>query len=211
MDADWSKVRVSSSRSASFPERPRIGGSMANKAPVAAPMSRTAGPTYGKPAHECAGSARSSRAALERTCADLRTESGVVKHTDGRKLGYGELAPLAATLKLPPEKPPLKDPKQFRSLARRRASSMRGHRHRPRAFRSRRDSGRCVDRRHHSLPDVRWRAEIVRRDRGTEIPGVRDVIALPGPKPGEPFTAIWRRESQLSPTTRGRRCKASAL
>jgi len=39
-----------------------------------------------------------------------------VKHTDGRTVTYGELAPRAATLPLPTENPPLKDPKQWRIL-----------------------------------------------------------------------------------------------
>src|SRR6185503_17145296 len=47
---------------------------------------------------------------------DLRTEPGIVKHKDGRSISYGELAPLAATLPLPTEQPPLKDPKQWRIL-----------------------------------------------------------------------------------------------
>ena len=47
---------------------------------------------------------------------ELHTEPGIVKHADGRTISYGELAPLAATLPLPTDQPPLKDPKQWRIL-----------------------------------------------------------------------------------------------
>lgn len=47
----------------------------------------------------------------------LRTQAGVVLGSDGRKLGYGELAESAMALSVP-EKVTLKDPKEFRIIGR---------------------------------------------------------------------------------------------
>jgi isoquinoline 1-oxidoreductase beta subunit len=121
---------------------------------------------------------------------ELHTEPGVVKHTDGRSISYGDLAPLAATLPLPTEQPPLKDPKQWRILGTRtrvvdtedivtgRArygidSTMPG------ALTA--VITRC--------PTFDGELKSFDATAAKKIPGVRDVIALPGPKHGEPITA----------------------
>ena len=118
----------------------------------------------------------------------LHTEPGVVKHTDGRSIGYGDLASLAATLPLPTEQPPLKDPKQWRILGTR---------------------TRVVDtedivtgRARYGLdatmpgaltavitrcPTFDGELKSFDATAARKIPGVRDVIALPGPKHGEPI------------------------
>ena len=121
---------------------------------------------------------------------DLHTRPGVVKHADGRSIGYGELAPLAATLPLPTDNPPLKDPKQYRIIG---------------------TSTRVVDtedivtgRARYGLdstlpgaltavitrcPTFDGELKSFDATEAKKIPGVRDVIALPGPKHGEPITA----------------------
>lgn len=121
---------------------------------------------------------------------ELHTEPGVVKHADGRSISYGDLAPLAATLPLPTEQPPLKDPKQWRILGTRtrvvdtedivtgRArygidSTMPG------ALTA--VITRC--------PTFDGELKSFDATAAKKIPGVRDVIALPGPKHGEPITA----------------------
>lgn len=121
--------------------------------------------------------------------ASLRTLDGQVMHPDGRKLGYGKLAPRAARLALPSEPVALKDAKDYRIIG---------------------QPTRLVD----ALEIVTGRAQfgidvqepgmlvaVVARcpyfDGGIgkfddkaarKIPGVRQVLILPGPKPGEPLT-----------------------
>ncbi|MGH8178770.1 MAG: molybdopterin cofactor-binding domain-containing protein [Steroidobacter sp.] len=122
--------------------------------------------------------------------AALSTKAGFVVHTDGRRIGYGELAPIAATLALPQEKLALKDPKQYRIVG---------------------SSQRVVDAREivtgraqygidANLPGAlvaivarcpNFDGELKSFDASAakKIPGVRDVIVLNGPKHGEPLTA----------------------
>lgn len=121
---------------------------------------------------------------------DLHTGPGVVKLADGRSISYGELAPLAATLPMPTDNPPLKDPKQYRIIGTR---------------------TRVVDtedivtgRARYGLdatipgaltavitrcPTFDGELKSFDATAAKKIPGVRDVIALPGPKHGEPITA----------------------
>ena len=126
------------------------------------------------------------------TCrvSDLHTEPGIVKHTDGRSIGYGDLAPIAATLPLPTEQPPLKDPKQYRILGTRtRVVDTEDI-----------VTGRARYGLDATLPGAltavitrcpTFDGELKSFDAtaAKKIPGVRDVIALPGPKHGEPITA----------------------
>lgn len=120
---------------------------------------------------------------------ELTTGPGIVKHADGRSAGYGELAALAATLPLPTDPPPLKDPKQWRILGTR---------------------TRVVDTEDIVTGRARYGLDTTMPGALTavvtrcptfdgelksfdatvakKIPGVRDVIALPGPKHGEPIT-----------------------
>jgi isoquinoline 1-oxidoreductase beta subunit len=120
----------------------------------------------------------------------LHTEPHVVVHADGRRIGYGQLAALAATLPLPGADVPLKDPKLYRIIG----SSVR--------VTDAHDivTGRARYGLDASIPgalvavvercptfdgQLKWfDASAARR-----IPGVRDVIALSGPKHGEPITA----------------------
>ncbi len=122
--------------------------------------------------------------------ASLVTESGSVVSGDGRRLAYAALAAGAAALGPPAEPAPLKEPMSYRIVGR---------------------PQRTVDGREivtgaarygldERLPDS-WVAvvarcptfegEIVRFDdrRARAVPGVRDVVVLSGPKPGEPITA----------------------
>jgi hypothetical protein len=121
---------------------------------------------------------------------ELHTEPGVVKHTDGRSIGYGELAPHAATLPLPTEQPPLKDPKQWRILGTRtRVVDTEDI-----------VTGRARYGLDSTLPGAlvavitrcpTFDGELKSFDAtaAKKIPGVRDVIAVSGPKHGEPITA----------------------
>ncbi|MFN3841408.1 MAG: molybdopterin cofactor-binding domain-containing protein [Cyclobacteriaceae bacterium] len=47
--------------------------------------------------------------------AELTTDKGVIKHTSGKTIGYGEVASQAASIQVP-EEVPLKDPKEFKII-----------------------------------------------------------------------------------------------
>ncbi len=120
--------------------------------------------------------------------AALRTEDGHVLHADGRRLPYAALAGQAAALPAPTEKAALKDPARFRIVGT------------PQRVVDARDivTGRSVyglD----VMPDDTLVAVMARcptfdgalesfDDRAARaVPGVVDVVAIPGPKPGEPL------------------------
>ncbi|MDE1884662.1 MAG: xanthine dehydrogenase family protein molybdopterin-binding subunit [Xanthomonadaceae bacterium] len=123
--------------------------------------------------------------------ATLRTEAGFVIAADGRKLAYGALAAGAATLDAPANPPTLKDPSQFRIIGK----PMRTVDAREVVL-GRTEYGidsylgnalvaviaRCPypDGTLESLDDAQAR----------QVPGVRRVIALPGPKPDAPFDGM---------------------
>lgn len=104
LDADWTMVQVRQADAHEKYGRMGTGGSASvrtnwetlRKAGATARemLIAAAAHAMGVPAREC------------------RTEQGFVLHTSGRKMSYGELAPLAATLP-PPQHPVLKDPKHF--------------------------------------------------------------------------------------------------
>jgi len=122
--------------------------------------------------------------------AKLDTEAGFVVHADGRRLAYGDLAAVAATLSLATQPLPLKDPRRYRIIG---------------------SEQRVVD----AADIVTGRAQygidatlpgrlvaVVARcptfdgelksfdaSAAKKIRGVRDVIVLSGPKHGEPITA----------------------
>jgi len=121
----------------------------------------------------------------------LRTESGEVIAPDGRKLTYGALARSAASIAPPPKPVALKAPGQFRVIGK------------PTRTADARDIvtgrsrfgidayaanalvaviARCphLDGTLDSFDDAETR----------KVAGVRDVIAIPGPKPGEPFSGV---------------------
>jgi isoquinoline 1-oxidoreductase beta subunit len=133
------------------------------------------------------------RAAAARWQADparLTTRDGVVRHPDGRTLGYGELAAAAATLPLPEGDVPLKDPADYRIVGT------------PRRVADARDivTGRAGYGIDATLPGALvaviarcpyFQGELASFDAtaAKQVPGVRDVVPLPGPAAGEPITA----------------------
>ena len=116
----------------------------------------------------------------------LTTRDGRVVHTDGRSLTYAELAPAASQLTAPADPLPLKEPAQFRIV---------GH---PVRVADGRDivTGHAAYGIDARLPNqltamiercpyfdgkiARFDATAARR-----VPGVRDIVVIPGPKDGE--------------------------
>ncbi|HKU14350.1 MAG TPA: molybdopterin cofactor-binding domain-containing protein [Steroidobacteraceae bacterium] len=192
MDADWSKVRVEQlplgiARDAdgafSWKYGPQGAGGSTNIPDAWADL-RHAGASVRQVM--LAAAAQHWNALVS----ELRTESGVVLHSDGRSVAYGELAARAAELPLPSEKPPLKDPKHYRILGTRtRVVDTEDI-----------VTGRARYGLDATLPGAltavvtrcpTFDGELKSFDAtaARKIPGVRDVIALPGPKHGEPITA----------------------
>jgi isoquinoline 1-oxidoreductase subunit beta len=131
------------------------------------------------------------RAAAEHWGVDpdtLATRAGVVVHPDGRTLGYGELAARAAALPLPTTDVPLKSPRDFRLIGTRVPTV---------------DAGDIVSGRARYGIDANLPGALVAvvercpyfsgglvsfdASAARAVPGVRDVIALPGPQPGAPL------------------------
>ena len=120
----------------------------------------------------------------------LATREGAVLHPDGRRLDYGALAAAAARLPPPAADVPLKQPKDYRIIGR---------------------PARTVDAEEIVTGRARYGLDatlpgalvaVVERcpyfsggiasydaSAARAVPGVRDVLALPGPAPGEPLTA----------------------
>ncbi|HVF35877.1 MAG TPA: molybdopterin cofactor-binding domain-containing protein [Candidatus Saccharimonadia bacterium] len=121
--------------------------------------------------------------------ATLETRDGLVVHADGRTLAYGALVAEAAALPLPKDAPALKDPKKFRIVGT------------PVRVVDAREivTGRARFGLDETLPGALvasiercpyFDGELVSFDAGAakKVPGVRDVVVLPGPKAGEPYT-----------------------
>lgn len=121
----------------------------------------------------------------------LRTEAGEVIAPDGRKLTYGALARSAATQPLPSSLLPLKHPDKFRIIGQ------------PTRTADARDI--VTGRSRYGIDEYAANALVAVIVRcpfldGTlesfddsetrKVSGVVDVIALPGPKPGEPFDGV---------------------
>ena len=122
--------------------------------------------------------------------ADVKTEAGHALHPDGRKLAYGALAAAAAGIALPTEPVPLKAPAEYRVIGRGRRVI---------------DAEEIVTGRARYGIDVHepeartavmlrcpyFDGGIARLDDSAAraVPGVRAVVVVPGPKPGEPITA----------------------
>jgi len=120
--------------------------------------------------------------------ADVGTAAGHALHPDGRRLPYGALAASAAKLTLPREPVPLKAPAEYRIIGRPQPVV---------------DAGDIVTGRARYGIDVRepgaYTAVMLRCpyfDGGIAsvddaaaraVPGVRAVVVVPGPKPGEPI------------------------
>jgi isoquinoline 1-oxidoreductase beta subunit len=121
---------------------------------------------------------------------DVRTEAGLVVHPHGRRASYGELAADAAALRLPTEPLPLKSPAEYRIVGRPQRVV---------------DAADIVTGRARYGIDVRepgalvaviarcpcFDGDIERYDDSAakRVAGVRAVVVVPGPKPGEPITA----------------------
>jgi isoquinoline 1-oxidoreductase beta subunit len=121
---------------------------------------------------------------------DVKTEAGHALHPDGRRLPYGALAASAAKLALPADPVPLKEPGEYRIIGR------------PR---------RVVDAAEIATGRARYGIDVYEPEARTAVmlrcpyfdgsiaklddaaaravPGVRAVVVVPGPKPGEPIAA----------------------
>jgi isoquinoline 1-oxidoreductase beta subunit len=120
----------------------------------------------------------------------VTTRDGHALHPDGSRLAYGALAAAAAQLALPVEPVPLKEPAEYRVIGRPRRVV---------------DAAEIVTgRARYGIdvyePEARtavmlrcpyFDGEIARLDdrAARAVPGVRAVVRVPGPKPGEPFAA----------------------
>ncbi len=122
--------------------------------------------------------------------ADVTTEAGHARHPDGRRLAYGALAARAAGLALPAEPVPLKAPAEYRVIGR------------PRRVVDAEEivTGRARYGIDVYEPEARtavmlrcpyFDGDVARLDDAAAraVPGVRAVVVVPGPKPGEPITA----------------------
>ncbi len=110
LEADWSRVRLGAVpvQASAWSRRMSTGGSSSIRGSWE--IVRKAGAT----AREMLLNAAARRWRVER--ATCRAERGAVIHTPtGRRLSYGKLVEIAATLPVPTD-PPLKDPKDFRIL-----------------------------------------------------------------------------------------------
>jgi len=121
---------------------------------------------------------------------EVGTRDGHALHPDGRMLAYGALVGDAAKLVLPAEPVPLKEPSEYRIIGR------------PRKVVDAADivTGRARYGIDVQEPDARtavmlrcpyFDGDIASFDdtAARAVPGVRAVVVVPGPKPGEPITA----------------------
>ncbi len=107
LDADWKKVRAEQGDAHEKYGRMSTGGSASVRTNWE--VLRKAGAAARQMLISAAAAAWS---VSEKEC---RTEQGFVIHTSGKRMSYGELAPLAAKL-TPPQNPTLKDPKDFKLI-----------------------------------------------------------------------------------------------
>jgi isoquinoline 1-oxidoreductase beta subunit len=120
----------------------------------------------------------------------LSTRAGAVIHADGRRLTYGQLARDAAAVEVPAEPAVLKQPREYTVIGRPRrvvdAEEIVTGRAQYGLDTWRDDAlvavvARCP---YFDGGIASWDGSVART-----IPGVRDVLVLPGPQPGEPYTA----------------------
>src|ERR1700704_5292131 len=112
LDADWSRVRVEQAGVDKAFVNPIFG--------IQATGGSTAVRGHWEPMRKAGATARAMLIAAaaetwKADAAECRTERGMVIHTSGKKLSYGQLAEKAAKL-TPPKDVKLKDPKQFNLL-----------------------------------------------------------------------------------------------
>jgi isoquinoline 1-oxidoreductase beta subunit len=123
--------------------------------------------------------------------AQLRTEAGTVIAADGRKLSYGALARSAAAI-TPPDRPiALKKPEQFRIIGK---PTRVADAHDIVTGRSRfgidQYAANALVAVIARCPYLDGTLESFDDSETRKVAGVVDVIALPGPKPGEPFDGV---------------------
>ena len=121
--------------------------------------------------------------------ADVATREGHALHPDGRRLAYGELAAAAAALALPAEPVPMKTPAEYRIIGRgqRVVDALEIVTGRARYGIDVDEPGACTA---VLLRCPYFDGDIASYDdrAARSVPGVRAVVVVPGPKPGEPLT-----------------------
>ncbi len=189
LDVDWSNVRV-----IQLPYGYEvIDGKPGNRYGTQFAGGSTSIPTAWKDLREAGAAARwlltqAAADAWSVTADSLRTESGHVIHADGRKLSYGALARTAAARQLPDSAIPTKDPDTFKLIGKpiRTADGRSIVTGQNRYGIDEYLSGalvavmlRC--------PYLDGSLESLDDSEARKIPGVRDIITIDGPKPGEMF------------------------
>lgn len=121
--------------------------------------------------------------------ADVTTRDGHALHPDGRRLAYGELLAAAAALTLPAEPVPMKTPAEYRIIGRgqRVVDAEEIVTGRARYGIDVHEPGACTA---VLLRCPYFDGDIASYDdrAARAVPGVRAVVVVPGPKPGEPLT-----------------------
>ena len=192
LDADWNRVHV---------EQLPYGYVETDKGPSNRYGGQGAGgsdniPSGWKDLREAGAVARwllvqAAAARWDVPAAQLRTQSGTVIAPDSRRLGYGELAVEAAALDLPKDPVPLKTPDQF-SIIGKPTRTVDGE-----AIVTGRaqfgidayftDTLFAVMQR---CPYLDGSIEKLDDADARKVPGVKDVIVIEGPKPGEPIDGV---------------------
>ena len=120
---------------------------------------------------------------------DVATRDGHALHPDGRRLAYGELLAAAAALTLPAEPVPMKTPAEYRIIGRgqRVVDAEEIVTGRARYGIDVHEPGACTA---VLLRCPYFDGDIASYDDSAAraVPGVRAVVVVPGPKPGEPLT-----------------------
>lgn len=120
----------------------------------------------------------------------LRTESGQVIAADGRKLSYGALARSAASIAPPAQPPALKSPEQFRIIGKpTRVADARDIVTGRSAFGVDAYLAGALTAVMLRCPHLDGTLDTLDDSEARRVSGVRDVIPIPGPKPGAPFAA----------------------
>lgn len=123
--------------------------------------------------------------------AQLRTEAGEVIAPDGRKLSYGALARSAAAIAPPATPVVMKTADQFRIIGKPTRTVDAGEIVRGRTrFGSDEYSADALVAVIARCPHLDGALDTFDDSATRKVAGVRDVIAIPGPKPDEPFTGV---------------------
>ncbi len=123
---------------------------------------------------------------------EVGTDAGFAVHADtGRRLAYGEIAGLAATMPIPDTTPPLKAPSEFRIIGTPtpvidREAIVTGAATYGIDARLPGMLYACIAR----CPWFDGRPRRVDDKAARKVPGVRDVVRIDGPAPGEPYTTL---------------------